>query len=411
MPKTYIIPVKSVANLHSLGSHKFFVGTAIVESFPTDLPLTPNIREPNKKASVFKEILETLNSAPSKFFDRNNGIKISAYKVKIQKTSSGEELHVECLEDSEGYTSFGVYDGGHTIAAFSLARMLKIDLKKALVKVEITCGLPEEEVAVNALTANTTSPIDTRSRVNARGGYDFVKRFIEQLEREQDIKYKVAYYQNQSGVPKDPRCSVQHLCKILICLDRVKYDYSSSGRSQHPFSLVVPQFLSPKETERLQKLLPLLSQGLWIERELYKLIEKYITSPSVKGNCHLASISLSGNSLLADGSAFGFKAPAVLSLLIIASFRVFLDNDYQWTLPFDEFAPSVLNKLWDRLRSDLKTEMGKGNNAIATTLYRQVNFWSSLCNTSLEEKNRILEHMTREMRKQTVPPVLNLVPN
>ncbi len=219
--------------------------------------------------------------------------------------------------------------------------MQKIDLKKALVKVEITCGLPEEEVAVNALTANTTSPIDTRSRVNARGGYDFVKRFIEKLEREQEIKYKVAYYQNQSGVPKDPRCSVQHLCKILICLDRVKYDYSSSGRSQHPSSLVVPQFLSPKETERLQKLLPLLSQGLWIERELYKSLEKYITSPAVKGNCNLASISLSGNSLLADGSAFGFKAPAVLSLPIIAAFRVFLDENYEWTLPFDEFAPVV----------------------------------------------------------------------
>lgn len=182
MPKTYIIPVKSVAQLHSVGNHKFFVGTAIVSSFPTDLPLTPNIREPNKKASVFKEILETLNSAPSKFFDRNNGIKISAYKVKIQKTSSGEELHVEFLEDSEGYTQYGVYDGGHTIATFSTAIMQKIDLKKALVKVEITCGLPEEEVSVNALTANTTSPIDTRSRVNARGGYDFIKRFIEQLE-------------------------------------------------------------------------------------------------------------------------------------------------------------------------------------------------------------------------------------
>ncbi|MDF5731565.1 MAG: hypothetical protein PUP92_27050 [Rhizonema sp. PD38] len=139
------------------------------------------------------------------------------------------------------------------------------------------------------------------------------------------------------------------------------------------------------------------------------MIEKYITNPAVKGNFNLASISLSGNSLLADGSAFGFKAPAVLSLPIIASMRVFLDNDYQWTLPFDEFASPVVNKLWERLRSELKAEMGKGNNAIATTLYRQVNFWSGMCNTSLEEKNRILERMTRDMRTKTVPPVLNLV--
>ena len=225
------------------------------------------------------------------------------------------------------------------------------------------------------------------------------------------LSIKLPIIKTKQECQKDPRCSVQHLCKILICLDRVKYDYSSSGRSQHPSSLVVPRFLSPKETERLQKLLPLLSQGLWIERELYKLIEKYITHPAVKGNCHLASISLSGNSLLADGSAFGFKAPAVLSLPIIAAFRVFLDEDYQWTLPFDDFKTEVMNKMWERLKSELKTEYSKGNNAIATTLYRQVNFWSSMCNTSLEEKNRILEHMTRDMRKQTVPPALSLVSN
>ncbi|MDF5728193.1 MAG: hypothetical protein PUP92_09165 [Rhizonema sp. PD38] len=54
-------------------------------------------------------------------------------------------------------------------------------------------------------------------------------------------------------------------------------------------------------------------------------------------------------------------------MLIIASMRVFLDDDYQWTLPFDEFKTSVLNKLWERLRSELKAEMGKGNNAVGAT--------------------------------------------
>ena len=116
----------------------------------------------------------------------------------------------------------------------------------------------------------------------------------------------------------------------------------------------------------------LLPQGLWIERELYKLIEKYITHPAVKGNCHLASISLSGNSLLVDGSAFGFKAPAVLSLPLIAAFRVFLDEDYQWTLPFDEFKTSVMNKMWERLRSELKTEFSKG----IRLWRRKIEFWS-----------------------------------
>ena len=34
----------------------------------------------------------------------------------------------------------------------------------------------------------------------------------------------------------------------------------------------------------------------------------------------------------------GFGAPADLALPIIASYRVFLDKDYSWLLPFDEFA-------------------------------------------------------------------------
>jgi hypothetical protein len=361
MPKTYIIPVQSVAQLQSQGSHQFFVGAAKIANFPVDLPLTPNIREPNKKTSLFKEILETLNSAPEKFFDRNNGIKISAQKVRVVKTSSGDELHVEVLETSEGYEHHGVSDGGHTIAAFSSAIAQKFDLKKALVKVEITCGLTEEEVAVNALTANTTSPVDRRSKINAAGGYDFIKEYVQKLEKEEGSKYKIAYYQNQTGVPRDARCSIQHLCKILICLDRVRYDYSKAGKSQHPTSLTVPQFLSPKEIERLERLLPLLSQGLWIERELYKLLEKHITNPAIKGTCNLASISLNGNSLLADGSAFGFKAPAILSLPIIAAFRVFLDDEYQWSLPFEEFAPVVLSKLWERLRTDLNVATCNAN--------------------------------------------------
>ncbi|MFL9458594.1 AIPR family protein [Tolypothrix bouteillei VB521301_2] len=48
-----------------------------MEDFPTDIPLTPNIREPNKKSSTYKEIFNSLVSEPKAFFNRNNGIKIS----------------------------------------------------------------------------------------------------------------------------------------------------------------------------------------------------------------------------------------------------------------------------------------------------------------------------------------------
>ncbi|MFL9458702.1 AIPR family protein [Tolypothrix bouteillei VB521301_2] len=149
MPKTFVIKGESISNLLSQGSHLYIVVTARVEDFPTDIPLTPNIREPNKKSSTYKEIFNSLVGEPKAFFNRNNGIKISAKKAT--QSADRKELHIEILQDSEGYTHFGVYDGGHTVTAINAAKNLGIDLKEARVKVEVTCGLNEEEVAVCAL--------------------------------------------------------------------------------------------------------------------------------------------------------------------------------------------------------------------------------------------------------------------
>ncbi|MFL9458888.1 AIPR family protein [Tolypothrix bouteillei VB521301_2] len=80
MPKTFVIKGESISNLLSQGSHLYIVVTARVEDFPTDIPLTPNIREPNKKSSTYKEIFNSLVGEPKAFFNRNNGIKISAKK-------------------------------------------------------------------------------------------------------------------------------------------------------------------------------------------------------------------------------------------------------------------------------------------------------------------------------------------
>ncbi|KAF3890228.1 MULTISPECIES: hypothetical protein [Nostocales] len=121
---------------------------------------------------------------------------------------------------------------------------------------------------------------------------------------------------------------------------------------------IAERVVNATELERINRLLPLLPQALEIERELYKLIEKYLTNPGKKGNNDtLASISTSGNTRLADDSAFGFRAPAVLSLLAIAAYRAFLDSDYNWIFPFEEFSPRLLKKLWeDKLLVALKKE-------------------------------------------------------
>jgi AIPR protein len=390
MTKKFYIPVDNFTQLKSDSEHQFFVAVAPVDTFPTDISLSPNVREPNKRTTTFKEIVDTLIVAPDKFLSRNNGIKIAAERVTPHKDKKGDlGLWIECLEPSEDFRGHGIYDGGHTLAAFTSAKILGADLKPARVKLEIVCGASQQDVALNALAANTVSSVDRRSKINAKGGFEFIRHYLEELEVREGKHYKVAYYQNQTGVPKDNRCSVLHLCKIILCLDRVKYNFARPGMSQHPWSLTTPNLNNPDAVERMHSLLPLFPQGFWIEKQVYNLLSEYLNHPSVKGSCNLASISINSNSLLLDGTAYGFRAPEILALPIVSAFRVFLDDKYEWILPFDSFATQVTQKLWIFVRNELKKEKGRGNNGI-TTVYRQPGFWGDLCMIALTERDEIL---------------------
>ncbi|MHC5721983.1 MAG: AIPR family protein, partial [Nostoc sp.] len=95
----------------------------------------------------------------------HSGIVLSANKVKPSKNKT--ELELEVLEASEG-GSDGIINGGHTVLAFESAKNYKYDLSLARVKVTIHIGLQEEEAKDIALASNTTSPVDSRSKVNAR---------------------------------------------------------------------------------------------------------------------------------------------------------------------------------------------------------------------------------------------------
>ena len=118
MPITYHLRVEISFCLSSSSENKCIVALASVKDFPIDLPLTPNVREPNRKSSVYKQILDSLYAAPEKFADKHSGITISAHSVK---NLNDNELELEILEYSEGYAHYGVLNGGHTVLAFKTA--------------------------------------------------------------------------------------------------------------------------------------------------------------------------------------------------------------------------------------------------------------------------------------------------
>ncbi|MBD2568747.1 AIPR family protein [Anabaena sp. WFMT] len=394
MPKNWIIKVDNYFHANP----DCIIATAHVDTFPTDLPLEPNIREPNRKSSTYRQIFDSLTTEPQKFFERHSGIVLCANKVKPSKDK--KHLELEVLEAAEG-GSDGIINGGHTVLAFDSAKNYKYDLSVARVKITIHIGLEETEAKDIALASNTTSPVDSRSKVNARGDYDFIKSYLAQLELKESRKFRVAYYQNQSGVPKNTHCNVTHLFKLLNCLDRNRYNPEGNTRSKHPAVSNTPSQLSDAERERLIKLLPLLTKAMWIEQRLYEIIQEYISKPKRKGINDLASIDMRKNTLLADSKySFGFGAPGDLALPIVASYRVFLDKEYNWIVPFEDLAEDFLQQLWDSyFRKYLISEKIAGN-TVGAKICRNQEIWDSLYIFAQSYLNQLLVKMVNSAKRE-----------
>lgn len=396
MPKTWILKIDNYFNANP----NCIIATAHIDKFPTDLPLEPNIREPNRRSATYRQILDSLTIQPEKFFERHSGIVLCANKVKPNKTQT--ELELEILEASEG-GSDGIINGGHTVLAFEQARNYKYDLSLAKVKVTIHIGLNEVEAKDIALASNTTSPVDSRSKVNARGDYEFIKQYLAELERTEDRKFRVAYYQNQTGAPRNAQCNVTHLFKLMNCLDRNRYNPDGNKRTKHPTGMSTPSQITDAERERLSKLLPLLSQAMWIEQRLYEIVQEHISNPRRKGVNDLASIDTRKNTLLPDSKySFGFGAPTDLALPIIAAYRVFLDENYNWIIPFEELAENFLQHLWgNHYRKYLVSEKMAGN-TIGTKVSRSLELWESLYISAQSYLNQHLMKMVNSSKRDSV---------
>ncbi|MEH1797280.1 AIPR family protein, partial [Nostoc sp.] len=242
---------------------------------------------------------------------------------------------------------------------------------------------------------------DSRSKVNARGDYKFIKQYLAQLEQKEDRKFRIAYYQNQSGAPRNAQCNVTHLLKLLYCLDRNKYNPDGNKRTKHPAGMSLPSNITDAERERLTALLPLLTHALWIEQRLYEIIQEHISNPRRKGANDLASIDIRKTTLLPDSKySFGFGAPTDLALPIIASYRVFLDKDYKWILPFNEFAEDFLQHLWNNyFRKYLVLEKTAGN-TVGTKISRNQEIWESLYISAQSYLNSSLVKMVNSSKSQ-----------
>uniref|UniRef100_UPI0026B31BAB hypothetical protein n=1 Tax=Nostoc flagelliforme TaxID=1306274 RepID=UPI0026B31BAB len=169
----------------------------------------------------------------------------------------------------------------------------------------------------------------------------------------------------------------------------------------------LPSNITDAERERLTALLPLLTHALWIEQRLYEIIQDHISNPRRKGANDLASIDIRKTTLLPDSKySFGFGAPTDLALPIIASYRVFLDKDYKWILPFNEFAEDFLQHLWTNyFRKYLVSEKTAGN-TVGTKISRNQEIWESLYISAQSYLNQHLMQMVNSSKEESEAKVI-----
>ncbi|MBD2535381.1 abortive phage infection protein, partial [Nostoc flagelliforme FACHB-838] len=127
---------------------------------------------------------------------------------------------------------------------------------------------------------------------------------------------------------------------------------------------------------------------------LFKTIEEHITNPRKKGVIDLASIDARKNTLLPDSRySFGFSAPADIAMPIVAAYRVFLDENYNWLIPFDDFAEDFLQHLWaNYYRKYLVSEKLAGN-TVGSKICRNPIIWDNLYVSAQNHLNQQLLKM------------------
>ncbi|MHC5748961.1 MAG: AIPR family protein, partial [Nostoc sp.] len=81
-------------------------------------------------------------------------------------------------------------------------------------------------------------------------------------------------------------------------------------------------------------------------------------------------------------------------------YRVFLDKDYKWILPFNEFAEDFLQHLWNNyFRKYLVSEKTAGN-TVGTKISRNQEIWESLYISAQSYLNQHLMKMVNSSKEE-----------
>lgn len=283
----YVIPVES------LPEQKNLIMWVRIENLPLDLTLDPNARRADVESKVAKKIIATLRDSPENFWKLNNGIQMTARDVEVK---DGRQVNLTMFdaEDDDG-VSDGVINGGHTYecikkvirdlkdeadaspnaAVREQCRAMLVEVKSAMVRVEVLTGLGRDELPDISLARNTGETVKKFSLQNLKGLYDPIKKVLGDEESK-----RVGFCENDVDIVPGTTYQVTELIRLMCLFNNELYPpsqdkhpvicYTSAGRLVEKWDAEVETFkpLIPKLPE-LMRLYDLVYQMLcdWRRRE------------------------------------------------------------------------------------------------------------------------------------------------
>lgn len=146
------------------------------------IPLGANPRKPSPKNKNVKAMITQLETDPTNFRKKNEGISIIAYKAVID-TETGQVIFE--VNDRQG-----IINGGHTFFVLN-----KHGVDNATVRIEINTGVPDNLTTEIAASRNSSKKLSAESELNHVGMFEWIKESVSP-----ELRSDISFHEGDEGI-------------------------------------------------------------------------------------------------------------------------------------------------------------------------------------------------------------------
>lgn len=254
-------------------THFLFI---LLKDLPSNIPTTPNPRQPDIDSKPCKQMFETLESEPEYFTDCNRGLLLTAEKVFFPNSNeSDKKIIVDFGADEDGETRGGLVDGGHTYAVLK-KKMADESLADLPIFVTIIEGA-EEFATKLARARNTSVQVTDKSIANLENEFESIKQALGKYSD------KVIYFENENKGEDVATFQIEELVALMTALNKDLYNNNNQPTIVYTgISTCFNKWLNKKNRPTYEKIYPILPSVVEVYEYLYANFENYSKQAGIK---------------------------------------------------------------------------------------------------------------------------------